>query len=46
MISVDQFHLKYNQTNRNLFGIDTYRYILPTDIFANSSENEGFLFER
>lgn len=35
-------HLKYNQTHRNPYGIDTYRYILPKDIFANTSENEGF----
>ncbi len=35
-------HLKFNQTRRNLFGIDTYQYKLPTDLFANTSDNEGF----
>jgi hypothetical protein len=35
-------HLKFNQTNRNLFDIDTYQYILPNDLYANSSDNEGF----
>ncbi len=35
-------HLKFNQTRQNLFNIDTYRYTLPNDIFANSSDNEGF----
>ncbi|CAF3824396.1 unnamed protein product [Rotaria magnacalcarata] len=35
-------HLKYNQTHKNLFDIDTYHYILPNDAFANSKDNEGF----
>lgn len=35
-------HLKYNQTRRNLFDIDIYQYTLPNDVFANSSDNEGF----
>ena len=35
-------HLKYNQTYRNVYDIDTYRYVLPKDIFANTSANEGF----
>ena len=35
-------HLKYDQTRRNPFGINTYRYILPDDFYSNSSDNEGF----
>jgi len=35
-------HLKYNQTHRNLFNIDTYQYTLPNDVFANTSDNQGF----
>ena len=35
-------YLKFNQTRKNAFNINTYRYILPNDIYANSSNNEGF----
>ncbi|CAF2858108.1 unnamed protein product [Rotaria sp. Silwood2] len=35
-------HLKYNQTHKNLFDINTYQYIIPNDAFANISDNEGF----
>lgn len=35
-------HLKFNQTYRNTFDIDTYRYTLPTDLFANTSADGGF----
>jgi hypothetical protein len=35
-------HLKFNQTRRNLYDIDIYRYTLPNNVFANSSDNQGF----
>ncbi|CAF0930952.1 unnamed protein product [Adineta ricciae] len=35
-------HLRFNQTHKNIFNIDVYRFTLPDDIFANSSDNEGF----
>lgn len=35
-------HLRFNQTRQNIFNIDIYRFALPDDIFANSSDNEGF----
>jgi hypothetical protein len=35
-------YLKYNQTHQNSFDINTYRYTLPNDVFANSKDNEGF----
>lgn len=35
-------HLKFNETYRNTFDINTYRYTLPTDLFANTSADGGF----
>jgi hypothetical protein len=35
-------YLKFNQTRENLFDINTYRYTVPDEVFANSSDNEGF----
>jgi len=35
-------YLKFNQTRQNSFDINTYHYTLPNDVFANSSDNEGF----
>jgi hypothetical protein len=35
-------YVKYNQTRRNSYDISTYRYTLPDEIFANSSDNQGF----
>ncbi|CAF4337870.1 unnamed protein product, partial [Adineta steineri] len=35
-------YLKFNQTRQNSFDISTYQYTLPNDVFANSSDNEGF----
>jgi hypothetical protein len=35
-------YLKFNQTRENSFDINTYRYTLPDEAFANSSDNEGF----
>jgi len=35
-------YLTYNETRRNLSGIDVYRYTLPRKIFDNSTENQGF----
>ncbi|CAF3768756.1 unnamed protein product [Rotaria sp. Silwood1] len=35
-------YLKYNQTHKNLFDINTYQYIVSNDTFANISDNEGF----
>lgn len=40
-------HMTFNQTYRNTFNIDTYRYTLPTDLFASNSTDGGFcLFDR
>lgn len=36
------FHLIYNNTYKNSFGINTYQFKLPNNSFANSTENEGF----
>ena len=35
-------HLQYNETNDNAFGIEILHFTLPTDIFADTPENEGF----
>lgn len=35
-------YVKFNKSQENPFGINTYRYTVPDEIFANSIENEGF----
>ncbi len=34
--------LQYSDTHNNAFGIKTLRFKLPTNVFANTPENEGF----
>lgn len=36
------FRLPYSNTHSNNFGIKLRRYELPPDVYANSSENQGF----
>ena len=35
-------HLQYTKTEDNAFDIEILRFTLPTDVFANTPENEGF----
>ena len=35
-------HLQYSEIHYNIFGIETLRFTLPTNVFDNIPENEGF----
>lgn len=35
-------YLDYNKTRTNRFNIKTYRYTLPSSVYSNSTDNQGF----